>query len=445
MTPRIQYVTTPDGVRIAYATFGEGDGVPLVVLRSSQVSHVEAEWRLSRQLSEYGIFVEQLASGRRVVRLDVRGGGLSDRDVADRSLEARVSDVATVVDRVGLGRFAIDALGDAGLLAIAYSARHPEQVSHLVLADAHVRGSGPWDTPRQKALRLLCEADWQLGTDAMGLRNLGWTDGAREFAAHMRACLRREDYLALVAADWEVDLTPLLPCIAAPVLVCPSPRWAHVMRADGARELMSGLRDARLVSVRTSDERIRVTEEFLGDTPSAPIAPPIPEAAAGAFRTIVFTDLEGHTGMMQRLGDERGRDVLRTYERLTRDALREHGGTALKALGDGFMASFPSATRALQFAAALQRAVGAHADAGGEPLRVRIGVNAGEPIAEGDDLFGTAVILAARVASEAAGGQVLVADVVRQLVAGKDLIFAERGAPVLAGFTEPVRLWEFLW
>jgi adenylate cyclase len=208
---------------------------------------------------------------------------------------------------------------------------------------------------------------------------------------------------------------------------------------------MTGLRDARLVSVRTPDERSRVIEEFLGGTPSAPIAPPIPDAVAGAFRTIVFTDLEGHTEMMQRLGDERGRDVLRAYERITRDALRVYGGTELKALGDGFMASFPSATRALQFAAALQRAVGAHAEAGGEPLRVRVGVNAGEPIAEGDDLFGTAVILAARVAAEATGGQVIVADVVRQLVAGKGLIFAERGVPVLAGFTEPARIWEFLW
>jgi class 3 adenylate cyclase len=444
MTPRIQYVTTPDGVRIAYATFGEGDGVPLVALQSSFSSHVEAEWRLSQQLGLLRAF-ERLAHGRRVVRLDVRGGGLSDRDVADRSLDTRVGDVATVVDRVGLERFAIGAFGDAGLLAIAYSARHPERVSHLVLRDAWLRGQGKWDTPRLKALRPLCEADWQLGTDAMSLMNLGWTDEARELAAHIRACLRREDYLALVAADWEIDLTPLLPRIAAPVFVCTSTRMAHVMRADLARDLMTGLRDARLVSVRTPDELIRVIEEFLGGTPSAPIAPPIPDAVAGAFRTIVFTDLEGHTEMMHRLGDERGRDVLRTYERLTRDALREHGGTELKALGDGFLASFPSATRALQFAAALQRAVGAHAEAGGEPLRVRVGVNAGEPIAEGDDLFGTAVILAARVAAEAAGGQVLVADVVRQLVAGKSLLFAERGAPVLAGFTEPVRIWEFLW
>ncbi|MGH7895761.1 MAG: alpha/beta fold hydrolase, partial [Candidatus Binatia bacterium] len=342
MTPCIQYVTTPDGVRIAYATFGEGDGVPLVVLRPSQVSHVEAEWRLPRQLG-FRVF-ERLAHGRRVVRLDVRGCGLSDRDVTDRSLEARVGDVATVVDRVGLERFAIDAFADAGLLAIAYSARHPERVSHLVLSDGWVRGPGQWDTPRQKALRLLREADWQLGTDAWGLLHLGWTDTAREFAAHMRACLRREDWLALDVADWEVDLTPLLPRIVAATLVCTLPRTVHVMRADLARDLMTGLRDARLVSVRTSDERVRVTEEFLGGTPSAPIAPPIQDAVSGAFRTIVFTDLEGHTEMMQRLGDERGRDVLRAYERLTRDALRAHGGTELKALGDGFMASFPSAT-----------------------------------------------------------------------------------------------------
>ena len=443
MTPRIQYVTTPDGVRIAYATFGEGDGVPLVVLRPTMFSHVEAEWRAP--LGSLFRSFETLAHGRRVVRLDVRGCGLSDRDVTNRSLDARVGDVATVVDRVGLERFAIDASQDAGLLAIAYSVRYPDRVSHLVLSDAWVRAAGPWETPRQKAQHLLREADWQLGTDAMSLLSFGWTEEARELAAHIRACQRREDYLALRAADWEVDLTPLLPRVVAPVLVCTSTRAAHMMRADLARDLMTSLRDARLVSIRTPDERIRVTEEFLGGMPSALITPPILDAVAGAFRTIVFTDLEGHTEMMQRLGDEHGRDVLRAYERLTRGALREHGGTELKALGDGFMASFPSATRALHFAAALQRAVGAHAEAGGEPLRVRVGVNAGEPIAEGDDLFGSAVILAARVAAEAAGGQVLVADVVRQLVAGKDFTFAERGAPVLAGFTEPVRLWEFLW
>src|SRR2546422_10527791 len=144
MTPRIQYVTTPDGVRIAYATFGEGDGVPLVVLRPSQMSHVEAEWRLSQQHPVGFRAFEQLAHGRRVVRLDVRGGGLSDRDVTDRSLDARVGDVETVVARVGLERFAIVAGTDAGLLAIAYATRPPSayRTWYSSMAGCAAPGSG---------------------------------------------------------------------------------------------------------------------------------------------------------------------------------------------------------------------------------------------------------------------------------------------------------------
>jgi len=171
--------------------------------------------------------------------------------------------------------------------------------------------------------------------------------------------------------------------------------------------------------------------------------PPGPEAAgnaSGAFRTILFTDIEGHTAMMQRLGDVKGRDVLREHERITREALKAHGGTEVKTIGDSFMASFGSAQKALDCAIALQRAFasatlspvpspikergGSDPDSGspspstergsgGEVLSLHIGVNAGEPIAEDDDLFGSSVILAARAASKATGGQVLVTNVVR--------------------------------
>ena len=175
------------------------------------------------------------------------------------------------------------------------------------------------------------------------------------------------------------------------------------------------------------------------------MAPPISPAAASAFRTIFFTDIEGHTAMMQRLGDARGRAVLREHERLTREALRGHGGTEVKTMGDGFVASFGSATQAFECAGALQRSFATHDEAGGEPLRVRVGINAGEPIAENDDLFGTAVIVAARLASDAAGGHVIVADVVRQLVAGKDFVFSDRGESTLRGFEHPMRTWELLW
>ena len=93
----------------------------------------------------------------------------------------------------------------------------------------------------------------------------------------------------------------------------------------------------------------------------------------------------------------------------------------------------------------MQRAFAAHNESAEEPIRVRIGLNAGEPIAEEKDLFGTAVILAARIAAKAEGGEIVASDVVRQLVAGKGFPFADRGDVALRGFEDPVRLFEVRW
>ncbi len=119
-----------------------------------------------------------------------------------------------------------------------------------------------------------------------------------------------------------------------------------------------------------------------------------------------------------------------------RAALDEHGGREVKHTGDGIMASFPSAVSAVTAALQMQRDL-----AGGE-VRVRIGLNAGEPIAEDDDLFGTAVQLAARITDRAEPGQVLVSNVVRELCAGKTFEFTSVGEATLKGFDEPVALYE---
>jgi len=146
--------------------------------------------------------------------------------------------------------------------------------------------------------------------------------------------------------------------------------------------------------------------------------------------------------MMSRLGDERGRAVLREHETIIRNALKQNGGTELKTAGDGFMASFGSVTRAIECAIAFQRAF---AERQGEPLSVRVGLNAGEPIEEDGDLFGATVILASRIAAQAEGGEILVADTVRGLCSGKGFLFADRGEFVAKGFEEPVRVYEVRW
>jgi adenylate cyclase len=159
----------------------------------------------------------------------------------------------------------------------------------------------------------------------------------------------------------------------------------------------------------------------------------------------MFTDLVNHTLMMQRLGDADGRQLLREHERITREAIRQHNGVEIKTGGDGFMVSFDSVTNAMECAVALQRRLEERNAAAGEPLSVRIGLNAGEPIIEDGDLFGSSVILAARVAGQAVGGEILVPDPVRHLLAGKGFEFADRGQFLPKGFEDAVQLFEVRW
>ncbi len=191
---------------------------------------------------------------------------------------------------------------------------------------------------------------------------------------------------------------------------------------------------------------LRVALPFLkrGEPPTSSDAAASATGPSGV-RTVLFTDIAGHTEMMRRLGDEKGRDVLREHERITREALKAHGGSEIKTMGDGFMASFASAAAALGCAVAIQRALAQHNETAAEPIRVRIGLNAGEPIAEDEDLFGAAVIRAARVAALAQAGEILATNVIRELAEGKGFLFSDRGEIVLRGFDDPVRLFEVHW
>jgi class 3 adenylate cyclase len=164
-----------------------------------------------------------------------------------------------------------------------------------------------------------------------------------------------------------------------------------------------------------------------------------------SIRTILFTDLVGHTEMMRRLGDAKGRDVLREHERITRGLLKEYAGAEVKTMGDGFMAWFGSATKAVDCAIALQRAFAAHSESTTEPLQVRVGLNAGEPLEEDGDLFGSTVILASRIAAKANAGEILIPEPLRHLLDGKRYVYADRGATVLKGFEDAMRLYEVRW
>ncbi len=277
----------------------------------------------------------------------------------------------------------------------------------------------------------------------------------RQLAAFMRECVTPETHRAIIDALREFDVAHLLEDVRSPTLVL-HPRQQKLVDVGLARGLASRIPNARLTVLEqrhplahmgNTDAVLAAIDEFLSEGEEAAKAPGL---APEDIHTILFTDVEGSTALTQRLGDAKARELLREHERIVRESLKSHGGSEVKTMGDGFMVSFSSATKALDCAIDMQRAFAEwNAGRGGsrtapapEPIRVRIGLNAGEPIAEEEDLFGTAVNLAARICATAKGGEILVSDVVRQLAKGKDFLFTDRGEASLKGFEDTVRLYN---
>jgi class 3 adenylate cyclase len=131
--------------------------------------------------------------------------------------------------------------------------------------------------------------------------------------------------------------------------------------------------------------------------------------------TLLFTDIEGSTDAMERLGEGRWIHVLRDHSSIVRQLVGGYEGMVVKSQGDGFMCSFVSAHSALRCAIEMQRTFAGHSVPElGQPLRVRIGLHAGFVIADADDFFGRNVVLAARIADHAKGGEVLVSSILKQ-------------------------------
>jgi class 3 adenylate cyclase len=141
-----------------------------------------------------------------------------------------------------------------------------------------------------------------------------------------------------------------------------------------------------------------------------------PAAAPDGTVTILFSDIEGSTQLNERLGDVQWLELLRAHHAIVREQVHQHGGFEVKAQGDGFMIAFPSARRAVQCARAIQRAIDSQlGDDAHAPIRLRIGLHTGEAIREEADFYGKNIVLAARIADQARGGEILASSVVKQL------------------------------
>jgi class 3 adenylate cyclase/pimeloyl-ACP methyl ester carboxylesterase len=450
MEQDIRFCKASDGVRIAYAASGQG--YPLLFVHG-WASHLEF-W--PKMPGGENFVHSWLAQHYHYYRYDARGWGLSDRDVTDFSIEKKLLDVEAVVENAGLDRFAIIAASEGGPTAITYAVQHPERVSHLILLGTFA-WSPPPATPEDrellKAMLMTIGPGW--GKDTPAFRQL-WTarfmpeadsEMIRWFNELQRLSGSAETVMALIGSIARLDVRDLLPQVKTPTLVAHA-RGDLACPFEGGREIASAIPNARFLPLESNnhlmlpgeaanDVLLKAIIDFIGEPDASEKA--VSSSPSGLV-TILFTDMEGSTAMTQQLGDERAQVQVRKHNSAVREALKAHAGKEIKHTGDGIMASFASARGAVDCAIAIQRALAA-----GDSVRVRIGLNAGEPVAEEQDLYGTSVQLAARVCAEADAGEIMVSNVVRELAAGKGFLFNDRGDHPLKGFEDPVRLYEVSW
>lgn len=209
--------------------------------------------------------------------------------------------------------------------------------------------------------------------------------------------------------------------------------------ADAVHREAHGLAAARIMEV-TRD----LADAFMGeaetDMAGAALLPGNVERDPGT-RTVLFTDIVGSTSMTQRLGDEMALAILDVHDRIVRAALTATSGREVKHTGDGIMAVFVSAASATRCGINVQKSLSQHrSEHPDQPLQVRIGMAAGEPIEHHDDLFGSTVQLAARLCAHADPEQILVSNAVAELCIGKALPFKDVGQVALRGFDQPVHV-----
>jgi class 3 adenylate cyclase/pimeloyl-ACP methyl ester carboxylesterase len=456
MEPQIQYARSADGTSIAF--YEMGDGKPLII--SSNIwNHLAMTWR--GELKEASL--ELVRNGFHLVRYDMRGFGMSDRDVTDFSLDAQMADLEALREHLNLEQFALHGHVHASPACITYAARRPERLTHLLLTVPFARGQ-EWyrATPTLQGLesfRALGEHQWELYTltHATALSAMTGSGDASGLAEVMRASAGPETLHRYYEALQNQDVTERLPDIRTPTLIfippnVPGTSLAVARGIPGARIVNRQRGDVgRGLAMPSTAEVPWVTQFVLGheslSVSSIPekrdpaIVQPQGTAAPDESGTaiILFADIVDSTALTERLGDAAFRDKARALDEAMRAAIRANGGTPVegKTLGDGVLAVFTSAKQAIACAHACHDA----ASAGG--LSLHAGIHAGDVIREADNVYGGAVNIAARVAAASAAAETLVSGTVRDLArTSAGVTFEDRGEHELKGVGEPVRMWS---
>jgi DNA-binding CsgD family transcriptional regulator/pimeloyl-ACP methyl ester carboxylesterase len=241
--PAVRYARTDDGLDIAYWILGHGP--TLLHSPNVQLGHLQAEWSVEAMRR----WNQDLARTFTVVRYDHRGGGLSSRAGtarSDQSIDALVRDIDTVAEAVTHQPFVLLGWLAGALPAMAYAARNPERVSHLILWNGFARDATHGQAPRLRSLFEMAAVDWELFTESISQAALGWSDAveARRWANVARTATTQHEFLSYLEARRHWDVTAELSRIRVPTLILYDPANA-LSTEERSRELAVGIPGAR--------------------------------------------------------------------------------------------------------------------------------------------------------------------------------------------------------
>ena len=437
--PDVSYARSGD-VAIAYHVSGGGEFD--LVFAGGYVTHLTH----LVQHPPIAAFFDRLSSLGRLIRFDRRGVGLSDRPRVVPTLEARMDDIRAVMEAAGSRRAALIATGEAGAMATLFAATYPERTGGLVLWNPFARAIEAPDYPIGESeaewLRQLAEIDANWGkTDFFEKQfSENWPDfqgdeGAlRWYCETLRCGASPGAALTVHRMAMDVDVRDVLAAIRVPVLILY--RAGVEGSADDAGYMAERIPGAKCVAIpgrgqpwHAGAERVLAEiEAFL------PVGYGTAEPDT-VLSTVLFTDIVGSTQHVAAVGDRRWRETILRHDAIVRRCLDGFRGRELDTAGDGFFSSFDGPARAIRCAVAISDAVGEL------DIQVRSGLHTGECEIRGDKIAGLAVNVGARIAAKAAPGEVLVSSTVKDLVAGSDIAFEDRGVHELKGVPGEWRLY----
>jgi len=437
--PDVSYARSGD-VAIAYQVVGEGP-TDIVFVRGT-LADLLAGWDMPLFVDH----VEGLARSARAILFDKRGSGLSDPVRQVPTLETRMDDIRAVMDAADSERAVLWAAQEGTRIALLFAATYPERTTALVLYDPTARGlwapDYPW-APNEDAWRkelreirdrwgdrdYLVERAHRLSP--VGAENEAWLAW---FVWYMRRSASPAEAVAFHRMSMEGDVREILDAVRAPTLVLhrseTTDETSYVTeRIRGARRVeVKGLHDwFSWADPEQNAVLLQETHEFL-DNLSTPTPPD------RVLATVLFTDIVGSTARAAELGDTAWRELLARHHTVVRGELVRFRGDELDTAGDGFFAAFDGPGRAIECARAIRDALRAL------DIEIRAGLHTGECERVDGKLGGIAVPTGARIASLAEPGEVLVSSTVRDLVAGSEIEFEERGTHELKGIPGEWRL-----